>query len=59
MTIKAGTATDDNTTVTNTKVPLVDMPMTGANGRLLMIVGGSALALTALGAAFILARKRS
>ncbi len=59
VTIKAGTATDDNATVTNTKVPLVDMPMTGANGRLLMIVGGSALALTALGTAFILARKRS
>ncbi|MCI6410680.1 SpaH/EbpB family LPXTG-anchored major pilin [Schaalia hyovaginalis] len=56
--IQAGTTTDDNVTINNTRVPIVDMPMTGANGRLLMIIGGSALALTALGAAFILAKKR-
>lgn len=56
--IQAGTTTEDNVTINNTRVPIVDMPMTGANGRLLMILGGSALALTALGAAFILAKKR-
>lgn len=56
--IQAGTTTDDNVTINNTRVPIVDMPMTGANGRLLMILGGSTLALTALGAAFILAKKR-
>ncbi|MCF2711905.1 SpaH/EbpB family LPXTG-anchored major pilin [Schaalia hyovaginalis] len=56
--IQAGTTTADNVTINNTRVPIVDMPMTGANGRLLMIIGGSALALTALGAAFILAKKR-
>lgn len=56
--IQAGTTTADDVTINNTRVPIVDMPMTGANGRLLMIIGGSALALTALGAAFILAKKR-
>lgn len=56
--IQAGTTTDDNVTINNTRVPIVNMPMTGANGRLLMILGGSTLALTALGAAFILAKKR-
>lgn len=56
--IQAGTTTEDNVTINNTRVPIVDMPMTGANGRLLMILGGSTLALTALGAAFILAKKR-
>ena len=56
--IQAGTTTADNVTINNTRVPIVDMPMTGANGRLLMIIGGSALALAALGAAFILAKKR-
>lgn len=56
--IQAGTTTADNVTINNTRVPVVDMPMTGANGRLLMIIGGSVLALTALGAAFILAKKR-
>lgn len=56
--IQAGTTTADDVTINNTRVPIVDMPMTGANGRLLMIIGGSVLALTALGAAFILAKKR-
>lgn len=56
--IQTGLTTEDNVTINNTRVPIVDMPMTGANGRLLMIIGGSALALTALGAALILAKKR-
>lgn len=43
-------------TIDNTKQNVPQLPLTGANGQLLLLIGGSALILLAFGGAFVLRR---
>lgn len=57
--VKAGTAADATVEgITNTKQSVPALPLTGANGQLLALIGGGALVLLAGGTALV-ARKRS
>lgn len=62
VTIKAGSANAqtlyNTVVVTNTQQPPVNLPLTGANGQLLALIGGGSLVLLAAGTALV-ARKRS
>lgn len=55
--ITAGTTTDDNITIDNTKQNVPNLPLTGANGQLLMMLIGAALVLLAAGSVLV-ARNR-
>ncbi|MBW3067975.1 MULTISPECIES: SpaH/EbpB family LPXTG-anchored major pilin [unclassified Actinomyces] len=55
--ITAGTTTADNITIDNTKQNVPNLPLTGANGQLLMMLIGAALVLLAAGSVLV-ARNR-
>lgn len=56
--VKAGVSTQADLTVTNTKVTVPALPLTGASGRVLLMVGGLALVLGSMGFVMVL-RKRN
>ncbi|QWW19266.1 SpaH/EbpB family LPXTG-anchored major pilin [Schaalia sp. 19OD2882] len=51
--IQAGTQTTDNVTIDNSKQTVPQLPLTGANGQMLLTIGGIALLLAAVGATFV------
>ncbi|MDU0348890.1 SpaH/EbpB family LPXTG-anchored major pilin [Actinomyces sp. MRS3W] len=56
--ITAGTTTADNITIDNTKQNVPNLPLTGANGRLLMMLIGAALVLLAAGSVLVVRNRR-
>lgn len=58
VTVHTGATTGVDVTIQNTKQKVPGLPLTGANGQLLALIGGGALVLLAGGTALV-ARKRS
>lgn len=56
--VKAGVSTDFDLTMPNTKVSVPALPLTGASGRVLLMVGGLALVLGSMGVVMVI-RKRN
>ena len=57
VTLGTTVETSPDATITNTKQSVPQLPMTGANGQVLMIVIGSALVLFAVGSALVSRRR--
>ena len=56
--VKAGAVAVSTFDVPNTQQGHPDLPLTGANGRLYLMIGGGALLLLAIGAAIVVSRRR-
>lgn len=56
--VKAGTSVDADLDMPNTKVSVPALPLTGASGRVLLMVGGLALVLGSMGVVMVI-RKRN
>lgn len=57
--VKAGTSTDADIEIANTKVSVPALPLTGASGRVLLMVGGAALVLGSMGFVLVSRRRKS
>lgn len=57
--VKAGATAAATFDVPNTQAGHPDLPLTGANGRLYLMIGGGALLLIAIGAAVVVSRRRN
>ena len=51
--VKAGTVTTDDVTVENTKQSVPGLPLTGANGMLILTASGAALLMIAVGSVLV------
>ena len=51
--VKAGTVTTDNVTVENTKQSVPGLPLTGANGMLILTASGASLLMIAVGSVLV------
>ena len=57
--VKAGATAAATFDVPNTQAGHPELPLTGANGRLYLMIGGGALLLIAIGAAVVVSRRRN
>ncbi|MDC4232157.1 SpaH/EbpB family LPXTG-anchored major pilin [Actinomyces sp. B33] len=56
--VSAGTVTTDDITIDNTKQNVPQLPLTGANGQLLLTIGGVSLLLLAVGGTLVVRHRR-